>query len=205
MNKPTKKIIAREFLFLLASLILFFVLFLIWGALNKSSENKVKTATAKIEEIRNKMPSNKTVLAESFRIELDTLVSRMTKAQESQESIQSVVDYFKELYGIPEYALNSKFEKIVSENRQKGVSDKELEKFVENYREDFIANRTKYDSDFAQLSNSKEDIENAENSFFHHSIQLNDWIKLIGIILSISFGLRYIFYGTKWSLKQLRE
>ena len=205
MNKRTKKIIAREFLFLLASIVLFFILFLIWTALNKSSENKVKTSTAKIEEIRSKIPSNKNVLAESFRLELDTLVSRMTEAQESQESIQLVVDYYKQMYGIPEFALNSKFEKIVSENRQKGISDKELEKVVENYRKDFIANRTKYDSNFAQLSKSKEDIENAENSFFYNSIQHNDLIKLIGIILSILFGLRYVFYGTKWSLKQLWE
>lgn len=205
MKKLTKKIIAREFLFLLTSIVLFFTLLLLWVFLEKTTDTKIITITEKIEQTTNKLPSNKIVLIESFRSELDTIVQKMTEDHESEENIQSVVNYFKDKYGIPEYALSAKFEKMISETQKKETDYKELMKIIKNYREDFNRNREKYDSNLAQLSKLKKELEAKKNSFFYKEIENNDLINLGVIIISFLFGFRYFFYATKWSLKQLKE
>lgn len=51
----------------------------------------------------------------------------------------------------------------------------------------------------------EKEVENKKDSFFYNSFS-NDKIISIGITLfSIFFLLRYLIYGTKWSLKQLKE
>jgi hypothetical protein len=205
MKKSTKKIIAREFLFLLSSIVLFFIVILIWNSLNNSSNKEVETISTEIENIKRIIPSNEIVLAESFRIELDTIVLRMTNAMESEKSIQSVVDLYKEMYGIPEYAFNSKIENIILEKKQEGDTDKELKKIIENYKKEFDLKRTDQGKNYEQLTKLKKELKNIKSSFFQNSIESAYIINLIAIILSILFGLRYIYYGTKWSVKQLKE
>jgi hypothetical protein len=147
MKKSTKKIIAREFLFFLSSIVLFFIFILIWNSLINSSNKEVKTISAEIENIKKVIPSNEIVLAESFRIELDTIVLRMTNAKESKKSIQSVVDLYKEMYGIPEYAFNSKIENIILGKKQEGGTDKELRNIIENYKKEFDGTVKKFVSE----------------------------------------------------------
>tara|TARA_R110001592_G_scaffold140113_1_gene360753 strand:+ start:2304 stop:2645 length:342 start_codon:yes stop_codon:yes gene_type:complete len=68
-----------------------------------------------------------------------------------------------------------------------------------------IANMVQKSEENKKLTKLEEELKKKENSFFSSSIYDKDVIELGILIISITFGLRYLIYATKWSLKELKS
>lgn len=139
MKVKFKKNVAREFLFLLGSTVLFFVLLFLWMFFENRNDNRV-------DELQNEIKST--------RLELVNKIKSMEKKGELEKTIANMV--------------------------QKSEENKKLTKL-------------------------EEELKKKENSFFSSSIYDKDVIELGILIISITFGLRYLIYATKWSLKELKS
>jgi hypothetical protein len=51
----------------------------------------------------------------------------------------------------------------------------------------------------------EKELEKTKDSFFNSSVGENERLELGFMIFSIFFLFRYLIYGTKWSIKQLKE
>jgi hypothetical protein len=105
----------------------------------------------------------------------------------------------------------------------------ELKEFDEGILQEYVAtaNNTEYNGDWKiinskfpefgfqksnsdintlkKLSDFKTKLQKEEESFFKNSVTENDLLALAVIILLFFFGFRYLIYGIKWSIRQLRE
>jgi hypothetical protein len=188
MNMKTKKIIAKEFLFLLGATILFFVVLFIWTMLHESNYNKTYVLKEKIEELTEyeKLP---------YRLKL----------------LYYIKNEVTDDYGI-KYNLEDS-EKFISELKDKEQASEiydYLERIgnVSNTKEKYlekISKDTESEKHLTELLTIEKELEKTKDSFFNRYVGNNEILELGFMIFSMFFLFRYLIYGTKWSIKQLKE
>ncbi len=97
------------------------------------------------------------------------------------------------------YNNNPKFKDVLSEAKDKGASELQLNEIIDHYSSKYIDKNVT-----EKLVMLKLELKDLKESLFYHDIYDVDLVKLGSIILSITFGLRYLIYATKWSLKQIK-
>jgi hypothetical protein len=202
-----KKIIAREFLFLLSTSILLGLIFIGLKIYNASNEIKIESLRTE-----NKLVENK----------FQKFLLRPLKAQDSilnQNCLNRIVDFYKanrevESYNViykkfPELKsdsvlLNASFEYNATINSGKYKSLKEVNL---KFPEFFIINQADNDS----LHNYKSQIEllQKNSSKYENSIYTRTEILELLYVFSIwiliaLFSLRYLFYSTKWAIRTIK-
>jgi hypothetical protein len=186
MQKTTKKIIAREFLYLLGTTIVFFIVVFIWIRLserNYQEQNKLESEIEKLTEYEN-LPYRLKV----FYYLNNEIIESTSEKIENKEKFISDLKSKKEASEIYKFLKEKQHIKISeTEYLTKISKDTESEKYLK---------------DILPL---EKELEKAKNSFFNGNVYTDD-MGVFGLILfSIFFLLRYLVYGTKWSIKQLKE
>lgn len=189
MNKQTKKIIAREFLWALASSVLFLIIFYLCDSLHSRNIRQIE----KIEE-------------EKFKIEQFEPYKSLIDLVNYTSSTEDIDSY------IEENAILSKFDKqvlldyVATINSGKYGNNRTVNSKFPEFGFDkngFHKNFTR--KDLETYRNYKKEIEKIQASFFYRNSLNNNIFSLLLVILFFTFGIRYLFYATKWSIKQLKE
>ncbi len=186
MKRNHKKIIAREFLFLLGTLILFFIINISWWIFynkNTSQQQQLRTEISNIKQ-NEEVP---------YRLEIFNYLQNNLKSEpwnkfdQQSEFLSKSKDsiFASELYENINKAKTIKFAKT---------------KFVLGLINDTISE---------QYLNRKHSLENelrmVRSSFFSKCITNVHLYRLALILLSISFLLRYLVYAALWSINQLKQ
>lgn len=191
MKIITKKVIAREFLWLLSSAVIFFIILFLWLYLHDRNIKKVEKIDLELSSISNFEPhsslvefenkfSNKDIKDLDLYISSDSVLSKYNK--------KALLDYV----AIVNSRKYKNYREINSKFKIFGFDD---EGFHDNFKK----------HDFVLMKQKKYELDKIKKSFFNNNINEEDIFGLLIIILTISFGLRYVFYATKWSIKQLKE
>ncbi len=87
------------------------------------------------------------------------------------------------------------------------LNDVSLQRFIiTNTIDKFdIENKTKADNLQKEIAQIESKQKNVANSILTHEDQLSFSMMALIILSSVSFGLRYLYYGIKWSLKTLKQ
>ena len=186
MNKKTKKIIAKEFLFLLGTTILFFVVLFIWVMLHESNYDKKNELKDKISEltIYEKLPYRLRVF---YYINNDIIKNSWDKMSDSEKFIFYLKD---------KKQASETYEYIKEKGNISITKDEFLEK---------ISKDSKSENYLTKIQPLERKLEETKDSFFNISIGDDEILGLGVFLFSIFFLLRYLIYGTKWSIKQLKE
>lgn len=201
MQKTTKKIIAREFLYLLGTITVFFIVTLICSWLserNFQEQNELKTEIQKLTEYQklpyrlrtfyyinngiNKDPSEKWKKREKFIS--DMKVKRLAL---------DIYDFMK-----PKFDPNKLYE-VISEKNATEKIDSSKRNFLTQ-----IAKDKESESYLQKIILKEKELEKVKNSVLN-KMGTKEAIILGVILLSIFFLLRYLIYATKWSIRQLKE
>lgn len=191
MNTKIKKIIAREFLWTLSSTIIFILTLLIWNKLHSKNLEEVQELESKIDKIVKFEPNSSLVKL------YEKVISNGTDNLDGYIKDDSVLSKFDKKvileYLATKYA--NKYKDIVELNS----------KFPEFGfdKNGFHRNFTKKQYEEYKIHLDK--LENAKSSSFNPSISNSQVELLILSFLFFFFGIRYLFYATKWSIKQLKN
>lgn len=190
MNKKCKKIIAKEFLIFIGTIVLFIFLYFTWSQIHQLNKSKEKEIEIKISETFNVEPYiSLERFVETYRNDAlfrvspwEIQISGFPELKKYQE--QSLKDYIvtvnSKKYNNP-LILNSKFPEF-------DFTVKGLPKNI---------NPDEYFNQVQQLKKTKE-------SFFNRDITQKKVFTLIYILIAIVFVFRYLIYSVNWSLKQVR-
>jgi hypothetical protein len=210
MNLKTKKTIAREFLYFLISCAIGIITFTATYISNTIKKNQIQNIEAKIFDKKNisdslsKQFKNKIDNQSWFYVEFNNKVSNHYK---SYEKLWKRLENLS-LNDSVEYKWNNHWEKsLINFNNEMGFKNpKEFNNFIiknsltknEKYIKDLS---TKIELEIMTLYKSKKQIINK----IHPPEIQSEYGKLAIIIsLIILFGLRYLYYSVKWSLKILK-
>lgn len=189
MNTKIKKIIAREFLWTLSSTILFILTLFIWNKLHFKNNEQIVELELKIKELENFEPH-----------------SSLNKLLYSNTSIENLDEYIRNNEVLSKLDKQAILDYITTVNSRKYDDFRILHSKFPEFGFDkngFHRNFTKEQHEEYKIYN--DELENAKRSFFNSSIYDDDIILLVIFFLFFFFGIRYLFYATKWSIKQLRE
>jgi len=214
MNKKIKKIIAREFLLLLALILLSALIFVCVFPYNSYQENRIEKINKKLIE------------REKLNDSLHKSVNEKIKKQEwFFEKISSEFDIsnseyseLKTLWPIlqriaendsTEHRWNNKWEKsLIDFHKSIGFKKgKDLQIFILNNsitsKDSIQLNKSnEIQKEITELSKQKIELK---NRIFQYSEKRNFIIGISAILFGILFVLRYLFYGIKWSIKELND
>jgi hypothetical protein len=205
-----KKILAREFVYFIICLLIFSLTFLFIFPYNYFTQNQAANFSKEVKEknvfidsiksINNKKIDAQNYFTDNYKKEFDIDIYSEVNT-ELWNTLNRIVkaDSVK-------YKWENKWEKtLVSFNKKMGY--KSPEEFT-----NFIKSNVISSSDIALIEKSKKEVrflksqEKDKNSDF---IELKEQLRISIIALLISFFtlfiLRYLIYGTKWSLKVLKE
>jgi len=202
-----KKIIAREFLFLLATAVLIGLTFIGLKIYNDSKEKKRELFKKEVKLVENKYRS---FLSQPLKakdaILNQTCLDRLIEFYEKNSEVNSydvIYKKFPELKG-DSTLTDASFEYKATINSDKYKSLKEVNL---KFPEFFIINQTDIDS----LNNYKSQIELLQSNIskydkgIYSKINISELLYLFSIWLTIIlFGLRYLYYSTKWSLQTIK-
>ncbi|WP_282035495.1 hypothetical protein [Saccharicrinis aurantiacus] len=181
MNKKTKKIIAREFLFILGTAILF-LLVVFASYLNTEKQTKLET------EIKNLTQSEKL----PYRLYIyyyinDNILKGTGKKISNPERFISILN---------KDSLRSSL--IYDDIKSKGSIDISKENFLKRISDDNESEKY-YLSVLHPLENK---LSRIKNSFLN---EVDNIIVYGYSLLLIFFAIRYLIYMLFWSIKQLKE
>ena len=177
-----KKILAREFLYLLGAIILFLIIYGIWSWKYSAIIDKYGDT----ENILTEMAQSDDV---SYRVKVFHYLNQ--DFPEFKEKFKNINDF---VFSI------SKDE--VSEFWYNKVDERGLIQFDINSFRSKIKKDTTFSEQSKEYQKLKTRYDNSHNSIF------SEQPKELGIgyiILFLFFGLRYLIYSIKWSLSQLQE
>jgi hypothetical protein len=243
-----KKTIAKEFLFLLGTTILFFVVVVfIWVMLTEFNNDKESELKQEIENLTdgNLKPVSentqgiKTFIKEYLQREGvengDEKVEKIlsTYNNDSDKIIDAIgkrakikdMNLFRtKIYDYYGLTKNDKTQPVDELNTQPKLQyDKEVDKQISdtinpqdpkraapsNEEDEFtVLSSKEADKVLAALSSKEaleKELEKTKKSFFNERIGGGEVLGLGIILFSIFFLLRYLIYGTKWSIRQLKE
>jgi hypothetical protein len=259
MKKNHKKIIAREFLIFITSVIIFFIVFFVWIKLSDSNAKKREFLRNEIEALENfevtniqtfyynenlnnlydviyqRNLYNKSLGA--FKLEMASKSSQLElyKLVNTKNLYTKTPSEFLEKYFSSKKVPISKIlmDYVATSNSPKYNSDwkiinskfPELKKFDEGILQEYVAaaNNSKDKSDWKTINSKfpelgfeklgsekkyddlKTKLQKEKASFLKNSINEKDTIALVVFIILFFFGLRYLTYGIKWSVRQLNE
>lgn len=184
MNKNRKKILAREFLFLLGSIILFLIIVGIWSwRYEVNSDNYWESKKELNEMIESDNVSYRVKVFHYLNQDFPELRNELKNINEFVERISQ--DDVSELY----------YNKIYD----KGLITKDINHFRTKLKSD-----KKFKTQSKKYEKLKAKIDNRSSSIFS-SMDDDEVFGLGVIILILVFGLRYLIYATKWSIEQLKE
>jgi hypothetical protein len=192
LTNRTKKILAKEFLFALGTVILFYSVIAICIILEKRNSEE-------ISEIRSRLDTVTTYNALPYRLSLfkyihDELPTQYTVAKE----LGLRKDFLEQIKYAP-YAEDVR--NIVQWESSKNINTSNIEELLE---EDIIA-----DLSGNYLNNIliplEDKLSETNHSFFNSFYTSNKKDIILYVLVFVMFGLRYIFYATKWSLCQLKN
>lgn len=203
-----KKIIAREFLFLLSTSVLLGLIFIGLKLYNFSKEIKIESYRTEAKSVENNyqkfilqpIKAKDSVLNQSC---LNRIID-FYKANSEIENNKVIYKKFPELKG-DSVLLNASFDYNATINSGKYKSLKEVnlkfpEFFIINQADNDSLN--KYKSQIELLQNS---ISKCENSIYA-TTEILELLYLFLICLLIGlFGLRYLFYSTKWAIRTIQN
>ncbi|MDD7913823.1 hypothetical protein [Polaribacter ponticola] len=187
INEKIKKVIAKEFLFLLGSVILSILILSIWSLfinINQNKENELHRKVLKLKKYENSpyrlkiyyYLKNELYDDYNFKYKLEKDVIFLSKIKNNEKS-NHVYDFIKE-NGIMKITKEDFYSRILKDNES------------ENHLSETVLFQKKlYDT---------------RNSFFNKSIDNEEILGICLTVFSIFFILRYLIYGTKWSIKQLK-
>lgn len=202
-----KKIIAREFLFLLSASALLCLIFIGLKIYNASKEIKMESFRTEAKLVENNFQK---FLLQPLKTKDSSLnqtclnkINDFYKANSEVESYNVIYKKFPELKS-DSVLLNASFEYYATINSGKYKSLKEVNL---KFPEFFIINQADNDS----LNNYKSQIEllqknisKYENSIYTRT-EILELLYVFSIWLIIAlFGLRYLFYSTKWAIRTIK-
>lgn len=214
MNKKVKKIIAREFLILLASIILTSIIFLCvfpYNSFQKSNIDKIDNSLIekeKLTENLNKTVNQKIENQEWFFEKLSNEFDIANSENSKLKTLWPILQKIAENDSI-EHRWNNKWEKSLKDFHKrigfKNATD--LEAFIK--RNSISLN------DSIQLKKSDKirkeitELKNRRTEFKGKILNENAKFKLAGgigvILFGILFLLRYLIYAVNWSVGTLKE
>jgi len=214
MRLETKKIIAREFIMLIATLALAIVAFLGTYIYNFYQHNQVDKLDKRI--------SDKTVIADSLTKPYNSKLNNQKwfydknneKVDLSDAEYNSPYKLWKRLYDLSvKDSIKAKFDKVWTVEikdllRELNLETPEkLKTFIDNSRitQTDSSNFSKASIIYSELSSIKSVKRNHQDKVLDINKQLRFgmWTFIIGLICL--FGIRYLYYAIKWSLKTLKQ
>uniref|UniRef100_UPI00404943BC hypothetical protein n=1 Tax=Gelidibacter sp. TaxID=2018083 RepID=UPI00404943BC len=196
-----KKIIAREFLFLLTTLVLIGLTFIGLKIYNASRERKIESIKTEAKLVENKY---KSFLSQPLKTKDSTLnQSCLNRIIDFYKANKEVVNYNAIYKNFPELKsdsvlLNASFDYNATINSGKYKSLKEVNL---KFPEFFIVNKSDIDS----LSYYKAQIELLQKDITFSTNDILNYLYVVGFwLLIIAFGLRYLFYSTKWAIQTIK-
>ena len=245
MNTKTKKIIAREFIYLVIATILFFIIFfgcLYFQGRNYKSSKEIKN---KIENITDVLPKKQLLwieLSESkfyfdsynkFQLKYSDVVNQKFLYQQLKSNelyTKSLNDFrlkyfrqdlaYEDIYKLYRnkngWVTEGKFNSLLKDSE---VLNWLYKRFVETgYNgtftdfkklifgtEDKVLSESELRNKFEYIKKLERKLEQKKSSIFNNSFGDDEIFGIASVIFSILFLLRYLIYGTKWSIKQLKD
>ncbi|HEU4496329.1 MAG TPA: hypothetical protein VFR70_04690 [Flavobacterium sp.] len=201
MQKTTKKIIAREFLFLLGTTTLFFIALFIWIWLyerNYQSQNKL---TSEIESLTSyeKLPYRLKIF---YHLNNEVYTSSSEKIVNRKEFISDLKDdtVALKIYNTLKLKDEPNYQTVSVEDIQK-TTDPNAKQFLIR-----IAKDKESETYLQKLAVKEKELEEVKNSAFNGMGKDDEKAIILGLILlSIFFLLRYLVYAVRWSFRQLKE
>ena len=214
MNLKTKKIIAREFLVLLLSLVIGFAAFLITYFCNSYRQSKSGTITKQIqykEFVADSLMRPfivKTEKQEWLHKKFSEKINLSDSTLNSPEKLWNKLDEIIEKNSIPtgsNRTWKKEFVDVLS-NTIYNTPDK-FQKFVDSNKIT-LDDKAKYLQARnvvvqIQLLHDDKTIQESKIISFESKIEISFWAFCIALM--ILFGLRYIYYSIKWSIKTLQK
>lgn len=197
MKIKTKKIIAREFLILLGTSLLYFILIFGWLGLIELNQNKEKRVENEIESISKKIKQNLIYLSQiEYDEKLANNLSILIDKGLSEQDLELFRQNFKLKYRIkyrPDLKLIDEYGIPIKKNAILPTKEKDIS--TENNTNEI---------NFEKLMKYQNDLIKIKSSYFNDNIYDRKLLLMI-ILISIFFPLRYLIYATKWSFKQIKE
>lgn len=191
MNKKTKKIIAREFLFLIGTIILLFSIFFCWIKLHEFNINNQEAIKKEMTKI------NSCELLTTLR----TFVLAANSGKYKTED--EIMSKFPELHVYDRQVLR---EFVATKNSGDFETEFELlSKFPEFGfdKNGFYSKINK--KDYLLLQQKNNELNKLKDSFFSNKVDDDNFIALLIILPLITFLLRYLIYAIQWSVIQLKN
>jgi RNAse (barnase) inhibitor barstar len=214
MNKKIKKIIAREFLLLLTLILLSALIFVCVFPYNLYQENKIEKTNKKLIEKEkltdnlhksvNEKIKNQKWFFEKISSEFDITNTEYSELKTLWPILQKIAENDS-----TEYRWNNKWEKsLIDFHKSIGFKNgKDLQFFILNNsitsKDSIQINKSnEIQKEITELSKQKIELK---NRIFQDSEKEKFIIGISAILFGILFVLRYLFYGVKWSIKQLND
>ncbi len=199
INTKIRKIIAREFLILLGTIILFLILFFSWYGLIEFNQNKEKKIESKIENVNKKIKKKSIPLSQKEYDEtIDNELTILINKGYTDKEILLFCEDLKLKYHIkkrPPLQLVDEY----------GIPFKTDNTSLPNTKENSISfDNKEYELNISELKELRKELNKTKLSFFNENIYDREF-RLGMILFLLFFPLRYLIYVTKWSIKQLRE
>lgn len=202
MNNTTlKKIIAREFLFLLSTMLILLFVFIGFLLNNLNYERKIKDTNKDLSLIK---------------FQYQKLIYKPIKIKNKDVLLEYVATANNKKYNSDWNLINSKFPEFKDYDKKvlmDYVATANAEKYNSNFNiinskfPEFFANQTDIDS-LKYFNSAKIKFEKAiiaYNTKIISNEEIHDFINKIGLLLfTLLFGLRYLYFITRWSLKTLK-
>ncbi|MFK7834134.1 MAG: hypothetical protein AB8B52_12745 [Winogradskyella sp.] len=189
-NKKLKKIIAREFLFLLGATILFLIVFFGWAKMADYNN-------AKHKGLNKILPNSYTYKKLPYRLKVFYALNdsiKYTSWNKMQPTADDWIFYLKEdsLFADEAHSM------LINEYPRNTIT---CELFKKRMYDDLES-----ESYLNYLVSTENQIEDIEDSWFYGRYNLNKKALNFGyVFFFLFFIIRYIYYGIIWSVKQLKE
>lgn len=176
MEKKVKKRFAREFLFIVALIALYFSCLLIWSLLIKANRESVSELNGKIESASMKY---------------------------SRKLYDMFPDgYFKDEIELNDYVALNGIKEFTPYLIEQGFFERDkdvLDFYYFNYKKDSS-------NDYLNvILPIEKELSETKSSFFHDRMTTYNMFTLLGICFFLLFILRYMVYGVIWSLNQYQK
>ena len=202
MNNTTlKKIIAREFLFLLSTMLILLFVFIGFLLNNLNYERKIKDTNKDLSLIK---------------FQYQKLIYKPIKIKNKDVLLEYVATANNKKYNSDWNLINSKFPEFKDYDKKvlmDYVATANAEKYNSNFNiinskfPEFFANQTDIDS-LKYFNSAKIKFEKAiiasNSKIISNKEILNFIYKIVLLVFILLFGLRYLYYITRWSLKTLK-
>jgi len=188
MKNNIKKIIAKEFLFLFGTVIQFILVLFVWTLLNNLNHDKEYELKQKIEKLTKYENL-------SFRLKLFYYLKNEVTDEFGIKYNHGEKDIF-----ISNLKDNKKALKVYDLLKENGNIRINQEEYLSRISKDIESEKH-----LNKVSSLEKELEKTKDSFFNDCVCDDKILRFGQILFSLFFLLRYLIYGTKWSIKQLKE